>query len=78
MNAMSTNYENELQSEIANQMPFISELMGTQIVAFEYQGTKFEASFAMLLKSKEEGGSGYKHIRRLRRDGNCFYRAYLF
>jgi ubiquitin thioesterase protein OTUB1 len=27
---------------------------------------------------KECGGRGYKHIRRLRRDGNCFYRAFLF
>jgi len=32
----------------------------------------------MLVKSKEEGGKGYKQIRRLRRDGNCFYRAFLF
>ena len=78
MNAMSTNYENELQTEIANQMPFISEVMDTSIVAFEYSGTKFEQSFGMLVKSKEEGGSGYTKIRRLRRDGNCFYRAFLF
>ena len=56
MNAMSTNYENELQTEIANQMPFISEIMETQIVAFEYTETKFEQSFAKLVKSKEEGG----------------------
>jgi ubiquitin thioesterase protein OTUB1 len=75
---MSNNYENDLQKEIADQMPFISELMQTEIVAFEYTDTKFESSFGMLVKSKEEGGRGYKQIRRLRRDGNCFYRAFLF
>lgn len=47
-------------------------------MAFEYADTKFEQSFAKLVKSKEEGGSGYTKIRRLRRDGNCFYRAFLF
>jgi len=52
--------------------------METSVVAFEYTDTKFEQSFSMLIKSKEEGGSGYKNIRRLRRDGNCFYRAFLF
>jgi len=30
------------------------------------------------VQDKEAGGRGYKHIRRLRRDGNCFYRAFLF
>lgn len=25
-----------------------------------------------------EGGRGYTRIRRLRRDGNCFYRSFLF
>jgi ubiquitin thioesterase protein OTUB1 len=32
----------------------------------------------MLQLDKEAGGRGYKNIRRLRRDGNCFYRSFLF
>ena len=59
-------------------MPFISEVLETNVVVHEYTGTQFEESFKDLIKSKEEGGRGYKHIRRLRRDGNCFYRAFLF
>jgi len=59
-------------------MPFISELFETSLVALEYVGTKFEESFKLLTDEKENGGRGYKHIRRLRRDGNCFYRAFLF
>jgi hypothetical protein len=59
-------------------MPFISEKFETDIVLHEYLETKFEDSFRTLINSKEEGGRGYKHIRRLRRDGNCFYRAFLF
>jgi hypothetical protein len=59
-------------------MPFISDLLETDVVLNEYIETKFEESFKVLIKPKEEGGRGYKHIRRLRRDGNCFYRAFLF
>lgn len=59
-------------------MPFISELLETQLVLNEYIETKFEDSFSTLIKPVSEGGRGYTHIRRLRRDGNCFYRAFLF
>ena len=59
-------------------MPFISELLETSIVSNEYIETKFEQSFKQMILPKEQGGRGYQHIRRLRRDGNCFYRAFLF
>jgi len=32
---MSNNFENDLKKEIEDQMPFISELMDTEIVAHE-------------------------------------------
>jgi hypothetical protein len=67
-----------LKKDVAENMPFISEILETSLVALEYIGTKFEDSFKLLTNSKGEGGRGYKHIRRLRRDGNCFYRAFLF
>jgi hypothetical protein len=41
---MSNNYENDLQTGIADHMPFISELMQTEIVAFEYTDTKFDVA----------------------------------
>lgn len=59
-------------------MPFISEVLETEVVLNEYIDTKFEDSFKVLIKPSSEGGRGYSHIRRLRRDGNCFYRAFLF
>ena len=75
---LSHEYENQLKKDLATQMPFISDLLETSEVSNEYLGTKFEESFKLLTTDKENGGRGYKHIRRLRRDGNCFYRAYLF
>ena len=33
-------------------MPFISELLETSLVALEYEGTKFEDSFKLLVESK--------------------------
>ena len=78
MTVLSNEYENQLKKDIEDNSPFISELMETCVVMHEYTDTKFEASFTQLIKNKEDGGRGYQHIRRLRRDGNCFYRAYLF
>lgn len=41
------------------------------IIKAEYENNKFEKCFDELYKR-------YKHVRRIRRDGNCFYRAFLF
>ena len=71
------NYADQLKKE-QEQWPYISEVMETHTVASEWSGGKFEESFMMLMLDKEAGGRGYKHIRRLRRDGNCFYRSYMF
>jgi hypothetical protein len=75
---LSNDYENQIKKDVAEQMPFISELLETNVVAFEYAETKFEQSFKKIIAEKAEGGRGYKHIRRFRRDGNCFYRGFLF
>lgn len=76
--ALSAEYENQLKKQIEEEMPFVTEVLDTQVVMNEYIGTKFEDSFAALIKPTSDGGRGYQKIRRLRRDGNCFYRAYLF
>ena len=52
-------------------MPFISDLQDIAVIKSEYENNKFEKCFDELSKR-------YKNIRRLRRDGNCFYRAFLF
>lgn len=76
--ALSNEYENQLKKQIEEEMPFVTEVLETQVVMNEYIGTKFEDSFAVLIKPTSDGGRGYQKIRRLRRDGNCFYRAFLF
>lgn len=73
----NTNYANELKKE-QEQWPFISELMETKVVAKEFESSKFADSFVMLMIEREAGGRFYNQIRRLRRDGNCFYRSFLF
>lgn len=52
--------------------------MDAKVVAKEFEGSKFADSFIMLMIDSEQGGRGYNQIRRLRRDGNCFYRSFLF
>ena len=64
-------YENEIKKAINDSMPFISELQPLATVEAEYADSKFFKCFEPLLQR-------YTQIRRLRRDGNCFYRAFLF
>jgi len=71
-------FQNDIKKEIESEMPFMTELLSINVIAAEYEGSKFEQSFRALSKPKEEGGRGYTQIRRLRRDGNCFYRSFLF
>lgn len=59
---MSNNFENDLQKEIADQMPFISELMETEIVAHEYTDTKFELSFGMAWHASKKQRRRWKGI----------------
>ena len=69
--ALNQEYENQLRQEINNTTPFVSELMDLQVLKAEYAENKFEVCFDALY-------TRYKKVRRLRRDGNCFYRAFLF
>lgn len=52
-------------------MPFITDLTDLAVLKEEYRDNKFELCFDELSKR-------YTMVRRLRRDGNCFYRAFLF
>ena len=71
MMELSTEYENKLKQEIAESSPHISELLDLSVLKQEYAQNKFENCFDVLYTK-------YKRVRRLRRDGNCFYRAFLF
>ena len=52
-------------------MPHISDVMDLGILKEEYAANKFENCFDVLY-------ARYKNVRRMRRDGSCFYRAFLF
>ncbi len=62
---------NQIRKDIEDSMPFITEPMPIEILKEEYKDNKFENCFEDLVKK-------YTKVRRLRRDGNCFYRAFLF
>lgn len=69
--SLNTEYENELKKAINESMPFVSDLQPLAVIEAEYAESKFSSCFDSLAKR-------YSKIRRLRRDGNCFYRAFLF
>jgi len=64
-------YENNLRKEIENNSPLVSDKLNIEVLFVEYENSIFEKSL-QTLKSK------YSSIRYIRRDGNCFYRAYLY
>ena len=69
--ALNEDYQNQLKKDIEDQMPYISDLVDLGVLREEYRDNKFEVCFGELY-------GRYKSVRRLRRDGNCFYRAFLF
>ena len=52
-------------------MPHISDLQDLSVLKEEYKANKFENCFDFLYAK-------YKNVRRMRRDGSCFYRSFLF
>lgn len=64
-------FENELRLEIENSSPLISELLEIDFLTNEFKDSIFVSSI-------KEITTKYKKIRTVRRDGNCFYRSYLF
>src|SRR5690606_35607821 len=51
--------------------PLVSDKMSIEYLATEFKYSAFENSIKDIL-------SRYKHIRTVRRDGDCFYRSYMF
>ena len=69
---MSIEYENAIREEIELNTPLISEQLSINILLEEY---KNNAEYANSIK---EIVNKYKYIRKVRRDGNCFYRSFIY
>ena len=54
-----------------NSMPHVGDLQKLNVLKIEYKANKFEQCFDVLHKD-------YKFVRRMRRDGSCFYRSFLY
>ena len=65
-------YENNIRKEIEETTPLISENFNIAKLIEEYKSNE-EYS-----KSVENISKKYKSIRKIRRDGNCFYRGFIF
>ena len=65
------NYENEIRKEIELTTPLVSEKHTIDYLTNEFKNSEYEQSIKSVV-------SKYKFIRTTRRDGNCFYRGYLF
>lgn len=68
---MNAEYEEQIRNEIKENSPHISPLLDLGTLKEEYKENKFENCFDALYTK-------YTRVRRLRRDGNCFYRAFLY
>ena len=69
---MAVEYENALKAEIEQTTPLISEQLDIKILLKDYEENLEYANSVKIITEK------YKYIRKVRRDGNCFYRAYIY
>ena len=65
-------YENNLRKEIQKSTPLISQDYDIKVLLDEY---KFNNEY---LNSIRNISKKYKYIRKVMRDGNCFYRSFIF
>ncbi len=65
------NYQNQLIAEVELNTPLISDKLDIEYLNIEFKDSEFVNS----IKDIEEK---YKQIRTVRRDGNCFYRSFMF
>ena len=72
MSLMSIEYENKLKEDLQLSNPLISELLPINILLKDYENN-FE-----YVTSIKEITSKYKNIRKVIRDGNCFYRSFIY
>ena len=71
-NEMSIEYENALREQIELSTPLISEQLNINILLEDYKNNLEYANSIKEITNK------YKYIRKVRRDGNCFYRSFIY
>ena len=69
---MAVEYENAIKAEIEQTTPLISEQLDIKILLKDYENNLEYLNSVELVTKK------YKYIRKVRRDGNCFYRAFIY
>jgi hypothetical protein len=66
-----TKFENEIRAEIEQNSPLVSDKLDVHFLTAEFADSIF-------VNSVKEITDKYKYIRTVRRDGNCFYRSFMF
>ena len=69
---MSVEYENALREEIELTTPLISDQLPINSLLDDYKNNMEYSNSVKQITNK------YKYIRKVRRDGNCFYRSYIY
>ena len=69
---LSIEYENALREEIEMSTPLISEQLSIDILLNDYKNNAEYSNSIKAITNK------YKYIRKVRRDGNCFYRSFIY
>ena len=69
---LSIEYENSLRQEIELSTPLISEELPISILLDDYKSNNEYSTSIKQITDK------YKYIRKVRRDGNCFYRSFIY
>ena len=64
-------YENELREEIEKTTPLVSELKPINELTEEFKNSEFMNIIPLIFNK-------YSNIRLIRRDGNCFYRCFIY
>ena len=69
---MAVEYENAIKAEIEQTTPLISEQLDIKILLKDYEDNLEYLNSVQIVTKK------YNYIRKVRRDGNCFYRAFIY
>ena len=69
---LSIEYENALRQELEKSTPLISEQLDINILNEDYKSNEEYVNSVKTITTK------YKKIRKVRRDGNCFYRSFIY
>lgn len=69
---LTIEYENQIKQEVAKSTPLISEQKDIKILLDDYKDNEEYSASVQAVTQK------YHFIRKVRRDGNCFYRSFIY